>query len=352
MWGITVITFAQEKKSIALISIDTKGIEITGEAMANLVRLELEKIDRFEVLDKYDVADLIVDHNLDPKTAFGKTKVIEAGGLLNSDKMLTGSAEKFGDKIIIILRLIDVKAARIEKTSVMEFLDVQKEVQTMVKITLNELLDIPNDPHLVDLLIDYNVPITNMKTNVNLSGPRMGAVYFMGENGDRLRDSKDIGGYDMFPVATMFGYQFETQYLSAGNFQALIEVVATLNGLETGKLIPSIAFLNGFRFNESGWEFGLGPVVRVSKTAEGYYDDNGNWNLINGDDSPGYPVVERIDSRGTMKPSLSMVIALGKTYKSGYLNVPFNVYYSPRKNGGIVGVTFGFNTMAKPQLNK
>ena len=53
--GLMSSLFAQVKPSIALISIDTKGIEVNDEAMANLVRLELSKIDRYEVLDRYDV---------------------------------------------------------------------------------------------------------------------------------------------------------------------------------------------------------------------------------------------------------------------------------------------------------
>ena len=69
----------------------------------------------------------------------------------------------------------------------------------------------------------------------------------------------------MFPVTSMFGYQFEKQYLSSGDFQALVEVIVAVNGLESGSLIPSIAFINGFRFNNGGYEFGLGPVVRLVK---------------------------------------------------------------------------------------
>ncbi len=41
-------TFAQSKKSIAIISLDTKGIDLDNTSMANLVRLELEKTNVFE----------------------------------------------------------------------------------------------------------------------------------------------------------------------------------------------------------------------------------------------------------------------------------------------------------------
>ena len=96
----------------------------------------------------------------------------------------------------------------------------------------------------------------------------------------------------------------------------------------------------------------MGPVLRATKTAMGYYDSEGEWHLEEEADPGMYEIVEAIDSRGTMKPSLSMIIAVGKTFRSGYLNMPVNFYFSPRKHGHIVGISFGFNTQQKPDLKK
>jgi len=101
-----------------------------------MVRLELEKTNAFEVLDKYDVADIIKKNGIDMNDCFGKTKLVKVGKILNADKMLSGSVEKFGEKIILILRLVDVKSAKIEKTDVMEYLNQQQELQTMIKISI------------------------------------------------------------------------------------------------------------------------------------------------------------------------------------------------------------------------
>ncbi|MBE63257.1 MAG: hypothetical protein CMB89_12930 [Flammeovirgaceae bacterium] len=344
-------SYAQERPSIAIISMDTKDIEMDNDAMANLVRLELEKIDLFEVLDKYDVQETISKNPNPPSNYFGKTAALEAGELLKADKMLTGSVERFGDKIVFILRLVDVKSRKIEKTSVMEYQNVQNEIQTMTMISMNDLLGIENDKHLVDLLIDYDLPITSMRTTMNLNGPRMGMVYVGGENGDRMMDPKSDGGYDMFRVTSMFGYQFEKQYLSSGDFQALIEAVVAVNGLESGMIIPSLSFVNGFRFSKSGFEFGLGPNLRMLQTTEGYFSD-GNWIRVR--DVEEVPadakVIERLDRRGDPKLSMGLIVAFGKTFQSGYLNIPFNLYVMPRKDGTMVGVTFGFNTTNRPKL--
>ncbi len=352
MIAFAAFTQSSSKPSIAVVSIDTKGLEIDSETMGGLVRLELEKIDRFEVLDKYDVRDVVIENNVDPDQTFGKTKVIAVGELLDAEKMLTGSSEKYGNKIIFILRLIDVEDKIIEKTTVMEFLDIQEEIQTMVMISLNELLGIDNDPHLVDLLIDYNIPVTTSKTTLNLSGPRIGAIYTAGEAGRRLRAPEHDGGYDMFPVSSMFGYQFEQQYLSSGDFQALVELFASINGLESGTIVPSITFLNGFRFNKSGIEFGVGPILRLVKKAKVYQDENGEWNYYRSGVSyePGTQFEERIDSNGTLSTSLGLLIGIGKTFRSGYLNMPVNLYVIPRKEGNVIGLTFGFNTTRKPSF--
>lgn len=348
---IRVALPAQTRPSIAIISLDTKDMELENEAMANLVRLELEKIDKFEVLDRYDVQDVISKEGSTSDNYFGKNAVLRAGKLLGTDKMLTGSVERFADKIIFILRLVDVATEKVEKTSVMEYQNVQNEIQTMAMISLNDLFGIENDQHLVDLLINYNLPITTMKTTVSLNGPRMGASYATGENATRMRASRAEGGYDMFAVTSMFGYQFEKQYLSSGDFQALIESVFAVNGLESGKLIPSLSLINGFRFNKSGVEFGLGPSFRLSQLADGYFQDD-KW--IRTKDVEVVPanveIVRRLDHRGDLDLSLGLIVVVGKTFKSGYLNVPLNLYVMPRKEGTVVGMTFGFNTTNKPKL--
>ncbi|WP_258105537.1 hypothetical protein [Marinoscillum sp. MHG1-6] len=348
---LQLFLLAQTRPSIAIISIDTKDIELDDESMANLVRLELEKIDQYEVLDKYDVQDAISKEPNPGTNYFGKKSVLSAGRILGTDKMLTGAVERYGDKIVFILRLIDVKAEAVEKSSVMEYQDVQSEIQTMAMISVKDLLEIPNDQHLVDLLINYDLPVTTMKTTMSLNGPRMGAVYMAGDNGARLRASRLEGGFDMFPVTSMFGYQFEKQYLSSGQFQALVEIITAVNGLESGKLIPSVSFINGFRFSKSGMEFGLGPNLRVTRVEDGFYVGDRWYRTEDVITVPSNTeVVRRIDSRGTLHTSLGLIIAVGKTFKSGYLNIPFNVYVLPRKDGTTVGLTFGFNTTNRPKL--
>jgi hypothetical protein len=299
------------------------------------------------------VSSLLKKEEINPDDCFGKTMSIKVGGLLGADKMVTGNVEKFGNNIIFILRMVDVNSEKIVKTSVIEYLDEQDEIQLMVKISVNDLLEIENDQNLVDLLIDYDRPVTSSKTTLKLNGPRMGLTFATGLNADIISAPKSEGGFNASPLSSMFGYQFEYQYIGSGDFQALLETIIAINGIENGTLIPSLTFLNGFRFNNSGWELGLGPIFRVIRSADGYYDDKGDWNLA-GEMPTGaeYEITKRLDSRGNAKVSLGLIVAAGKTFRSGRLNMPVNLYWSPKADGDVIGLSLGFNVAKKAKKVK
>jgi TolB-like protein len=338
-------TYGQGKLKLAVISMDTKGINYDNLAITSLLHLELEKINKFEVLDKYDVSDILKENNIKNDACLGKTCQVRVGKLLDADKMISGSVEKFGNKVIVVLRLIDVKKDNIEKTDVMEYINQLDDLQIMIQLSLNNLLGIANDQKMKELLVNYAQPISSPKTTANLNGPRMGVSFVSGNIGSRLAASKSQGGYNMYPAMMMFGYQHEVQYLSAGYFQALVEIIGAVNGLESGMFSPSLMIMNGLRFNNVGWEFGVGPIFRVSKNATGYYDENKNW-VISSSLPDGFEngqLINQLDSRGQLGISTGMIVAVGKTFTSGYLNVPVNVYFSPRKEGSVFGLSFGFN---------
>lgn len=335
------------KASLAILSIDTKGVAIDRTTLRNMVQLEVEKANLYSVLDRYDIEDLMATKGETYRNCFGKSCLVRVGKSLGVDKMLTGNIEKMGNKIVITFRVIDVKSELIESVEAGEFLNMEEELDKMVRISINNLFKLPNDQTLVNLLVDFDTPVNSPKTTLQLNGPRMGASYTIGPAAERLQAPKSQGGYEMFPVVTQFGYQFETQYLSAGTFQALIEYIGMIGGLESGKFIPSVAIMNGFRSSANGWEFAFGPVFKVVQTADGYYDESGDWHLANEwdyetGDNP-YEIVELPDNRGAYKFKTNLILGIGRTFKSGYLNIPVNLYVIPNKKGTIVGTSVGFN---------
>ncbi len=343
----------------AVLGIDSKGISNNAEAVSYMVRLELEKTNKYAVMDKYDVAELAKKNSIDMKTCFGKTCVVAAGKLLGVDKMITGSVERFGEKIVIALKVIDMKTELVEKQSTIEYLNLELELQRMIAISVQKLVGITPDPTIVNLLINYDAPISSPQTQIKLSGPRMGASMAFGDAAKVLTEEKSKGGFDMYPLNFQIGWQFEKQYISAGDFQALVEFIPMIGGLESGRIIPSVTFLNGFRIGKAGWEFAFGPNFRIISKADGFFDYEGDlgpkgewhldkdWNLPEKNPNT---IESRLDSRGFAQLSTGLFIGAGRTFKSGYLNIPINFYVVPRKEGTIAGFSFGFNIYKKPRV--
>jgi len=366
---------AQNKPTIAVLNIDSKGTINDAQEMGYLVRLEMEKTGVYNVMDKYEVNDVLSKNNLDITNCYSKTCLTDAGKLLNVDKMLGGSVERLGEKIVISLRLIDVKSGNIEKTQATEYLNLP-EIQKMVAISVKKMVGQEPDPNMVKLLIDYDVPIESPKNTLKLNGPRMGFATTVGPAFDVLTgDDKSKGQFGMFPATFQFGWQQEFQYISAGNFQALVENFFMISGLESSRFIPSYSPMLGFRFGKGAWEFGFGPTFRLVQKANGFYDKQGyigeknEWHLedkwstaIGKKDSTWkasnkelvsknpYSSETRIDSRGDIALSTGLIIAVGKTFRSGYLNIPVNAFIAPRKDGTTIGLTVGFNIQKKKKI--
>ena len=369
--GTTICVNAQNqiKPLAAVLGIDSKGVIQDAETVGYMVRLELEKLNVYNVMDKYDVAEGVKKNEIDIKTCFGKSCVVAAGKDLKVDKMITGSVERIGEKIVISLKVIDVKTEVVEKQDATEYLNIQPELQKMIMISVQKMLELNTDPNIVNLLINYDTPIESPKTQLNLNGPRMGGSMMFSESAKVLTGKESEGGYNMFPLMFDFGWQQEWQYLSAGNFQALVEFIPMISGMESGKFIPSVTFFNGFRMGKGGWEFAFGPSFRIVKKASGFYDENNilgkgantwhtedEWNVTqttNGIPTTvtnPYSITKRLDSRGLAYLSTSLIFCVGRTFKSGYLNIPVNIFVSPRKEGTTVGFSFGFNIQKKKHV--
>lgn len=395
-----------KKQSLTILNVDVQGLNINSSAMGSLVRTELEKLDTFAVTDKYDI-NYILEKNrfssvsyadtsklknrykvirvsgnsnnlFDKKdtlelidkynstymaernkqfvnNCFGKLCLVEIGETIGSEKMLSGSVERYGKTIIVTLRLIDVKTKSIEKTYVKEFLNLPEEIQGIIHISVREMFNYPNDKNLVAKLterFEFDNAINNPnKDRLRLDGPRLGSVVYMGETQSRLMESKSSGGFDAVPVMFQFGYQFEKQYLNEGNLQALFEFIPMVTGVDQGYFIPSITILHGLRSNIHGWEFALGPTMNLVTTSKGYYDQNNQWQLEsnwtkdpkNTNTTNPFEIKQRLDSRGDYTLNTGFVFAVGRTFKSGKLNIPVNLFFIPSKHGSRAGISVGFN---------
>jgi len=339
-----------KKPKLTVLNIASQGMNITPAQAGNMVRRELAKIQNFEVMDKYDVMYLVDKHGLKIDNCYGKICLLDVAKVIKSDKMFTGSIERYQGSITITFRMIDVASQSVEKVEVMEYLFFPENLKVMVSMTIRKMMGLEINKELLaslsekDKLADaINTP---MADRLKLNGPRMGFTMFTGTTADLLRKPEHEGGFDASPVMFQFGYQIETQYLNSGNFQALFEFIPTITGLDQGLFIPSLTILNGIRSNKSGWEFAFGPTVSLTKQADGYYQ-NDEWVRITPEmdrSTINEPITTRLDSRGDFAISPGFVFAVGKTFRSGKLNIPVNAFVIPGRDGVRFGVSFGYNS--------
>jgi hypothetical protein len=136
---------------------------------------------------------------------------------------------------------------------------------------------------------------------VNLSGPRFGLTSLNDGAIEALRERE----LEVPSLISQFGWQFEKAFYTGDSGVAAVnEWVVLVGGLERNVVIPSVSWLVGLR-TANGAEFGIGPNI-----------------------TPG---------------GVSLALAAGMTFRSGFLNVPMNVAFVPSSAGSRVSFLTGFN---------
>lgn len=373
------MSFAQ-KSTIGVSNPTVNGLYATPEIASKIIQLELTKLNQFTVYDQFDINEVYEKDNTLKDNCHSRNCLVRMGKELNADLMVTGSYDLLGDKIAISLKFIDVQSETVKYSGIGEFNNQESELQRMTELVIQDILGLERDADLVKRLTFNNDPITSNKVGqINNSGPRIGVALMTGNVAEFATRSTSKGGLDVAPVVSMIGYQFEAQYIGTENFSALGEFIFNVSGLEQGLFIPSLNIMNGFRFGNAGWEFAFGPGFGLKKVGKGFIDVNGRYGAKNeyfGENDwidyanetysdpntyPEYyssgqffrPSIEDVDSeyrmenhadtRGTYKLSTSFLMAFGRTFRAGSLNIPVNVFYSARKGGGYTGINVGFN---------
>ena len=388
---MTCHTFAQEKPTIAVSNPNIVGLRTSATIAAKLLRLELIKMDNYFVYDEFDMEDIYNKDSSFRNNCLSKSCLVRMGKSLDVDYMITGSFDELGNKIVLSLKIIDVKNASIFKTKVQEFDNQPLELQRMVEITLKQMHEVEVQQEIADRLQFKNEVITsNNLGRIKNNGPRVGYGIITGSLTEFATRPEAQGGLGIFPGVSMIGYQLEAQYVGTENFSGLVEGIINVSGLEQGQFIPTITIMNGFRFGKGGWEFAFGPGFGLKSESYGFFDNKGSFgdagNYMSKSDWESYadrayndidshpeyfnngyytrPDVSDVDSdynlnekhadtRGKVSLSTSFVFGFGRTFRAGALNMPVNVFYSSKKGGGLLGVNIGFNVLrSKESINK
>ena len=145
----------------------------------------------------------------------------------------------------------------------------------------------------------------------NLGGPRLGMTYIPGNTAlYQFLSERNIGR-----TMSQFGWHFEYQVAPDIEGPAfVIEIVPLVGGVEYSTVIPSVSLVMGIRLPD-GFEFGMGPNAIIS--------DRGLKN--------------------------SLVVAIGKSFAYGGVNIPINLSLATNPDGIRVSFIFGYsiNTNSK-----
>ncbi len=140
------------------------------------------------------------------------------------------------------------------------------------------------------------------RKRIQSAGPRVGLVIVTGNDAKTLKDE-----YDVAPVLTVVGWQFEYQY-AAAEFGpvGLVEFVPLIAGMEQSQFIPTVNVLVGMR-TASDNEFGIGANI-----------------------SPGENVV-------------GLTVSVGKTFRADGMSLPMNFAVVSVKDSLRISFTMGWN---------
>lgn len=370
---------SQVKPKIAVADPSVQGLYATPQTAGKLLRLELINLSTYSVYDEFDMNDLIRDKPEFESNCLGLNCLVNMGETLGADFMLSGSIDGLGNKIVISLKIIDVKNKTLHLSGMKEFDNQEAELQRMIRILLDEMHGKESQKDLVDRLKYKDELITSTNVGkINNNGPRVGYGFMTGSMYEFATRPSNQGGLEIFPGVSMIGYQFEGQYVGTENFSALVEGIINFTGMEQGIFIPSLTLLNGFRFGKAGWEIAFGPGLTLRKQSEGFFDKDdvfhkganhyfsrsdweeytrqnnytdtsGNFILVNPSDisDAEYTFEKHFDSRGEVHFATLWVIGVGRTFRAGALNIPVNVFYSSVGKGGMAGLSVGFNVQKK-----
>ena len=367
--AVALASFAAQaqapKESVAILDFDTRSYPVDVQQVLQKATIEMMRINEYEVIDKYDIEYIAKRDNVQLKGCFSKICLKDIGERLQCDYIITGSYDLLADKVALTVRLFEVKTGTFVNSTSRIYLNIPEQTLAMMEVSLNDLFKLPSDEQLVRKLTvseDYESALNNPNASViNNNGPRIGLTAIAGPSASILTLDRKYGGFDYaVPLLSSFGYQFEQVFVNSGNFQALVEFIPLVAGLEYGRIIPSASVLLGMRNSRTGWEFAIGPNITSTVTGTGYYNqpnsalpghyeswmlrgESANYNATNKEE------ITRLDSRGDFALATGLIIGGGKTFKSGRMNFPVNLFFVTPGRGDSwrIGASVGFNIVRK-----
>lgn len=335
-----------QQSTIVIGGINIQGMSANEESVRLIIYHALVNSKTYVVLDRYDVAERLEKDRL--SSCLGVTCLSKLGTDLNASYALGLSIDQTADRILIGLKLVDVQKQSIIRNDVVQFEQQSTELNRMLQWMVQRMNGTEVSNIEMDALLYKDIPSRSTTLGkLNNSGPRIGFGFASGANAAYFQRKEKNGGLGSEPIVFNLGYQLEQQYVGNEKFSALFEFIGNLGGIEHGICIPSLAILHGVRFGKGAWEFAFGPSLSAKKLIDvtdigdqSFTKREINQKGLNPNEMEFY---KRPDTRGVSYFSTNFIFGIGKTIRSGALNIPLNVYLSTNKYGHSVGMSIGMN---------
>ena len=336
---LATLTFGQAK-TLSVINFDVEKVPVAPQQLVSLTFSEIAKLDSFLLKDKYTVMEAANRKGIQVQDCLGEQCLLDLGEAMAVDYVVSGRAILINDKLILSMRLFDINSNKVARTTYSEFAYNSERLDKLVKISIADLFQIKIDKSLKNSYDYDKVKESEMDgpsvKRINLSGPRFGVSMLTDKNAMIFQRPKSQGGFGKSPVLTVIGYQNEYQYLNTGIMSAILQTNVSIAGLSQQMAIPSLSFVQGFRFS-NGWEFGFGPVLRLTQT-ENIVGET----TLASDFPENLDYRRQLDSRGPVALQSAWIYAIGRSFQLGQMNVPINLYGIPDKDGWLVGLSMGW----------
>jgi hypothetical protein len=94
-------------------SLEAVNINEPPQILGNMVRVEVERTNQSEVIDRYEMSKYVKE--MPSEGCYAKSCMLELGTKLKADKILTGSVENYATNYVVSLRLLDIRTGSVEK---------------------------------------------------------------------------------------------------------------------------------------------------------------------------------------------------------------------------------------------
>ena len=140
---LSITIFAQNMKpSLGIIEFKTVGLDKGNEEITDVVRFEIEKSQKYKLLDKDEMEVKFAQEKINPDNCFNQICLVFTGKTLLVDKMLSGSVSKLGDNKLVTFKLYDMKSESLEVSKKIEIIhDEGTSINKIINKSLDEFLN-------------------------------------------------------------------------------------------------------------------------------------------------------------------------------------------------------------------